>query len=433
MGFDFGKELVTGVKRRVLKKVIGGVGDAIRGIPSVGRLDDLKGFGNRSFGKRTTKSFKFPLDVDTSPGLGNQGHYIMFYINEQENAQLTFGSSLGKNGTDSVLSEQGKRGISNLTKKVLTRTGGKSAQAVQYQRELDLENKQKQIHADAEDFVKNFKKLDNGYYSAELGQFADSKEQLIERYKKSKNPSTKDRSYRGLNVKRNATRRLDTAIALYMPSDISVKYGAGYKDQEIGTLAEDVLNTYELLGNQNFGAAGMSILNMDEGVKQLLAALLTTTVGVLPGMGGVKELYEMREGKVFSNRMEVAFTGLEKRTFNYTFKMMPRNQREAEEIRAIIFAFKRNMLPELDGDFTKGRRLVIPNTFDIMYMYNGQENEYLHKISTCVLQDLTVKYGGQKFETFRGTAEGAPVVETEISLNFKEMETITRERIDEGF
>ena len=427
MGFDFGKELVTGVKRRVLKKVIGGVGDAIRGIPSVGRLDDLKGFGNRSFGK-STKTFKFPLDVDTSPGLGNQGHYIMFYINEQQNAQLTFGTATGKNGTTSVLSEQNTRGISNVAKKIITRTGGKD---IEYVRDIDFENKQKILHADAEDFIKNSKKVNGGYYNAELGQYADSQEQYKERYGRQKGLST--RSYKGLNVKRNATRRLDTAIALYMPSDISVKYGAGYKDQEIGTLAEDVLNTYELIGNENFGAAGMSIVNMDEGVKQLLAALLTTTVGVLPGMGGIKELYEMREGKVFSNRMEVAFTGLEKRTFNYTFKMMPRNQREAEEIRAIIFAFKRNMLPELDGDFTKGRRLVIPNTFDIMYMYNGQENEYLHKISTCVLQDFTVKYGGQKFETFRCTAEGAPVVETEISLNFKEMETITRERIDEGF
>ena len=220
---------------------------------------------------------------------------------------------------------------------------------------------------------------------------------------------------------------------MYMPADIQVTYSAGYKDQEIGTLSENVLQAYSQFSAEQYGAMGDTIADMDEGVKQLLAALLTTTVGVLPGMGGIKELYEMREGKVFSNRMEVAFTGLEKRTFNYTFKMMPRNQREAEEIRAIIFAFKRNMLPELDGDFTKGRRLVIPNTFDIMYMYNGQENEYLHKISTCVLQDFTVKYGGQKFETFRGTAEGAPVVETEISLNLKEMETITRERIDEGF
>ncbi len=432
MGFDFGKELVTGVKRRVLKKVIGGVGDAIRGIPSVGRLDDLKGFGNRNYGK-STKTFKFPLDVDTSPGLGNQGHYIMFYINEQKNVQLTFGDKTGKNGVNSILAEQSTRGISNVTKKVLTRTGGVSVGTIKHQRQLDFQKKQELLHADAEEFSKTIIKIDKGYYSAELGQITENKADLVERYKKNVAYANKDRSYKGLNVKRNPTRRLDTAIALYMPNDISVKYGAGYKDQEIGTLAEDVLNTYELLGNQDFGAAGMAVVNMDEGVKQLLAALLTTTVGVLPGMGGVKELYEMREGKVFSNRMEVAFTGLEKRTFNYTFKMMPRNQREAEEIRAIIFAFKRNMLPELDGDFTKGRRLVIPNTFDIMYMYNGQENEYLHKISTCVLQDLTVKYGGQKFETFRGTAEGAPVVETEISLNFKEMETITRERIDEGF
>ena len=155
MGFDFGKELVTGVKRRVLKKVIGGVGDAIRGIPSVGRLDDLKGFGNRNYGK-STKTFKFPLDVDTSPGLGNQGHYIMFYINEQQNAQLTFGTATGKNGTTSVLSEQNTRGISNVAKKIITRTGGKD---IEYVRDIDFENKQKILHADAEDFIKNSKKV----------------------------------------------------------------------------------------------------------------------------------------------------------------------------------------------------------------------------------------------------------------------------------
>ena len=125
--------------RKFVKKVIGGVGDAIRGIPSVGRLDDLKGFGNRSFGK-STKTFKFPLDVDTSPGLGNQGHYIMFYINEQQNAQLTFGTATGKNGTTSVLSEQNTRGISNVAKKIITRTGGKD---IEYVRDIDFENKQK--------------------------------------------------------------------------------------------------------------------------------------------------------------------------------------------------------------------------------------------------------------------------------------------------
>ena len=218
-----------------------------------------------------------------------------------------------------------------------------------------------------------------------------------------------------------------------MPADIQVTYGAGYKDQEIGTMAENALEAYSAFTEGNYGAAGDAVVGMDEGAKQLLAGMLTTAIGALPGMGGIKEVFEMREGKVFSNRMEVAFTGLEKRKFNYTFKMIPRSQKEAEEIRAIIFAFKANMLPELDGDYEKGRRMITPNTFDIKYMYRGNENEYLNKISTCVLEGLQVKYGGTQFQAFEGNEQGAPVVETEITLNFREMETITRERIFEGF
>ena len=210
-------------------------------------------------------------------------------------------------------------------------------------------------------------------------------------------------------------------------------YKRQYKDQPIGTLAENALEAYGAFSEGNYGAAGDAIVGMDEGAKKLLAGLLTTAIGILPGMEGTKEVFEMREGKVFSNRMEVAFTGLEKRKFNYTFKMIPRSQKEAEEIRAIIFAFKANMLPELDGDYEKGRRMIIPNTFDIKYMYQGDENQYLNKISTCVLENLNVKYGGGQFQAFTGNDQGAPLVETEISLQFKEMETITRERIFEGF
>ena len=79
--------------------------------------------------------------------------------------------------------------------------------------------------------------------------------------------------------------------------------------------------------------------------------------------------------------------------------------------------------------------MIVPNTCDISYMYNGSENEFLHKISTCVLENMDVKYGGASgsYETFTGSDGGAPVVETTISLSFKELETITRERALEGF
>jgi len=415
MGFDFGKELVARTKDRVFKKVIGGVGDFIRGIPGIGRSDDL--IGDRL--KRRTDHYSFPLDVEQDPGLGNQGHYILFYINELENAQLSFGE-LSKSGASSVLEEQGKRKLPNYVREIV---GNRGVQAYEKKfvkgviteeqlikdldkQSLEIDFDENEDYFDREDFIKT--KLNMGY----LKQAGD---------------------YRGMNVKRAPTKRLKTAISMYMPPGIEVTYGAGYKDQEIGTLAENALTAYSQFTEGNYGASADAIVNMDDGVQKLLAGMLTTAIGVLPGMTGIKELYEMRVGKVFSNRMEVAFTGLEKRKFNYTFKMTPRSQKEAEEIRAIIFAFKANMLPELDGDYEKGRRMIVPNTFDIKYMYQGDENQYLNKISTCVLESFNVKYGGAQFQAFAGNDQGAPMVETEITLGFKEMETITRERIFEGF
>jgi hypothetical protein len=115
--------------------------------------------------------------------------------------------------------------------------------------------------------------------------------------------------------------------------------------------------------------------------------------------------------------------------------MIPKSYEEMQEVRKIVASFKLNMLPEfVDGD-RSSRRLTVPNTFDIQYMYAGVENEYLHKISTCVLENMSVSYSGEgKYQTFDGVdGEGAPPTTTDITLNFKEMEIITKERVAEGF
>ena len=428
MGFNFGKAIVTQVKDRVYKKVVGGVGDIVRGIPGFGNSSIL---GQLIRTNLNPEARSFPLDVEQQPGLGNQGHYILFYINEQENAKLSFGTRQPEGaGFKSTFTEAGSRGIPNYVRNA---TGRNADGAARYEKQRADE----------------YKQLIDGLEKAEgitTGTTADGHEYTtVDRTSPSYNQETaqyirgilgkhhQQYGYRGMNVKRKATRRLKTSISMYMPSQIEVSYGAGYKDEPIGALADSVLDAYAAYSEGRIGDMGTAVANMDDGLKVMLATMLTSTLGVLPGMGGIKELYAMREGKVYSNRMEVAFQGLEKRKFNYTFKMTPRSEEEAEEIRAIIFAFKANMLPELDGDYEKGRRMIVPNTFDIKYMYQGDENQYLNKISTCVLENLTVKYGGTQFQAFKGNNEGAPLVETEISLQFKEMETITRERAFEGF
>ena len=97
------------------------------------------------------------------------------------------------------------------------------------------------------------------------------------------------------------------------------------------------------------------------------------------------------EGVIFADRMELAFKGVGKRQFSYEFKMMPRSQAEADQIKQIIYAFKFNMLPSFEGD-TKGRKMTVPNTFDIQYMYQNAENSYLNKVSIyAYLKDKFLK------------------------------------------
>ena len=48
---------------------------------------------------------------------------------------------------------------------------------------------------------------------------------------------------------------------------------------------------------------------------------------------------------------------------------------------------------------------------------------------------MDVTYGGGRYKTFdaSSTMAGAPPVETSMTLNFLEIEMITRERVREGF
>jgi len=219
---------------------------------------------------------------------------------------------------------------------------------------------------------------------------------------------------------------------MYMPAQVSVKYGAKYDNQQIGVLTDAAVSVVDAL----MVGAEVDMAKLGADAKDAGKALEKTAIGMAgdlgPGLSGLKEVAEMKTGVISSDRLELAFKGIDKRSFSYEFKMMPRSQEEANEIKKIINAFKFNMLPEMPNGL-RGRQMIVPNTFDIQYMYQNAENNYLHKISTCYLESMDVKYGGSRYKTFDGNADGAPPVETSLSLEFKEIELITRERAQEGF
>ena len=357
-----------------------------------------------------SKNYTFPLDVESGPGLGNQGHYMMFYINQQTNAKLSFGEG-GFSGTSSGktrdIPQYIKRLNANGTFSNVLNTTGASTQENTAMAAIAYADANKGSGNPADVLYKMGSVAVNTWYI---------------------------KNRKAVAIERAPTKRMNTAIAMFMPASINTSYGANYTDTEIGMVTEGAIQAYEKFAQGNMRGGIDEIGALSDELADGLGLLALNTIGALPGFAGVREASEMRKGVILSDRLELAFKGIDKRKFEYSFKMIPKSQREAEEIRNIIFAFKSSMMPEFQGGDSTGRKLIVPNTFDIEYMWNGGENHFINRVSECVLTNMTVSYGGDRYKTHEGIdGDGAPPIETTISLSFSELELITREKVHQGF
>ena len=379
--------------------------------------------GVANFGEKTP-IYSFPLNVASDPKnpMGNHGHYILFYINKQEPAKLNFGEegeSAFSDGTQAVVEQARQVSVPEYIRE-LDPTGVSEYVGRRYDEGLgDILN---------EDFKRGTILLGGGGAMAGTVDRSDIVKGL-----KEKGFSGVEKSM--VRVKRAQTTRLETAIPMYMPPSVNVSYAANYIDSEIGAFsvgAGAAIREFNRTGKLAAGARSFLDTVPDE-LKNVAARQILGAIGsIIPGTQGLEEVAGMATGQIIADRMELAFKGLPKRGFQYTFKMIPKSEQEAEEIRKIVFTFKANMLPEI-REGTAGRGMIVPNTFDIRYMYMNRDNDFLHKISTCVLESMNVTYGGDRYRTFPDAGDGTPPVETTMTLNFKELELITKERVYEGF
>lgn len=220
-----------------------------------------------------------------------------------------------------------------------------------------------------------------------------------------------------LSVKRAPTKRLAQSIALYMPAQLSVGHTAKYGEAEMGAIVAGI----------NAGIKG--IKDDDTSVGDLAKSLGNETAkafaGVIGGVAtGAEEAFEIASGTLTNNRTEMKFEGIERRDFSFSFRMLPTSPEEAQTIEDIVTAFRFHSMPEVLGSLA-GRTMIVPSTFDIEY----RPNIHLHKISTSVLESVEVQYGGERTQFF---TDDQPV-ETQLTLKFKELEIITKERILEGY
>ena len=80
------KQVVAGKLASKFKSFVGGIGKEKVGL--LPNMSDYAKLGADPSGGMT--NLAFPLDVTSGPENGNHGHYVIFFVNEQQNAKIGF-------------------------------------------------------------------------------------------------------------------------------------------------------------------------------------------------------------------------------------------------------------------------------------------------------------------------------------------------------
>lgn len=217
-------------------------------------------------------------------------------------------------------------------------------------------------------------------------------------------------------------------IELYISQPPIAQYRAEWENKELGALAGLGSNVSDASSFADMirGTKGIGELGVRSAIQA--AAQLPSQLGIT---GEIGSSLNLASGKVANPYKEQLFNYIDFRKFAFAYKFVPRNSNEYDNVKQIIQLFKYHMHPENDPT---GLFLEYPSEFDIKYLYRGDENKELSRISTCALTDMKITYGNQDaFTTFKDRKNPGAPAEINIELAFTELETLTNDRIADGY
>jgi hypothetical protein len=214
--------------------------------------------------------------------------------------------------------------------------------------------------------------------------------------------------------------RIDTMgdIILYIPHSVSESYSANWSGMAGG------------LGGQLFSGdqgIGDTLSSLAADFPDLVAEGLSKVVSGVSGNEAIAKAQMKSLGKAVNPHFQTFFDGVEPRSFQFDFKLSPRNLKEAETISAIIRMFKVHSAPRSIAESgAKSRYWEYPKVFQIEY-WNAEQT---HKIGNCALKQINVNYSGAgDNHTFSSNHP----VQTDLSLTFQEMDLVTAGDFEKGF
>lgn len=160
-----------------------------------------------------------------------------------------------------------------------------------------------------------------------------------------------------------------------------------------------------------------------------LAQLGTGIGGNIVGLG----LFA-KNGYALNPMLEVLYKGPKNREYIFSFKFIPRNSHEADEIQKIIKTLRFHSAPEYEQATGASRFLIPPSEFEIEFLdLDGTEakrNTKLPRLTSSFLTNVDVNYAASgQYSTF---TDGNPI-EIMVQLSFTENLLLTKADIKRGY
>ncbi len=369
----------------------------------------------------STSTLRYPEDV----GNYDKGHYVIFYIREQEitsfptkagymdDTQLNQlnGTNPGTNGFQfqnfGLPVNQATNLGSDLLNKLnsgLTQLNGATGGA--------LSSVTGTISSAAGSIQSSINNLFGQKATSETGDSASTQSVL------SNNIARIDAARRLIKT----TKLTKEAIALYMPDTLLYQSQQNYSDLNLGG---------ELGGQAIAAAATAKSSGVIDAIKAAAGKISQEVLNRVLGSQSTAALINAAAGVVQNPLLELIYTSPAFRTFQFDFVFYPRNEKEAIEVQKIIDSLRFHQSPEI-GKLKNF--LVAPSEFDIRFYYGGRENPNIPQISTCVLSDIQLNYAPNGFTAYEIPGQSTPSlggtgmpVSIQMSLTFKETVFLTKD------
>jgi hypothetical protein len=205
-------------------------------------------------------------------------------------------------------------------------------------------------------------------------------------------------------------------IYLYMPDVVNFQYNPVYEDKDLLSVGSKFLSGIKMPGQNKLRTSATSVKD---------SALSTISSGVT---SGAAPLIGQSMGYVANPQLQLLFQGIGFREYQMVFTFTPYSRQEAEEVKKIIKLFRKFAAPEIITG-SAGMFFVPPAAFRTKFLFNGQDNQYVNKVADSVITSIDVNYAPNGWSSLE---DGSPV-QTTLTLQFKEVELIDKNKIDGGY